>query len=180
MYDIVSSDAFTSSDSTKNHIAPINQVQFSKDARIFASASKDGSIKIWDAVEFSCIRTIDHAHSGESVETIQFSSDGKHILTSGQDKQARVWEVASGKELLTIGSEEKGKFKIDARFTYGDEFILSAMEPSSEISIFSSKTGELVHQLEGHSSIIRSLCVSPFEDSFISCSDDSKARFWSL
>jgi cleavage stimulation factor subunit 1 len=147
---------------------------------MFASASTDGSIKIWDAVNFSCVRTLDHAHNGEPISSVQFSRDGKHLLSGGLDKQARIWEISTGKEILTFGNEDKGKFSMSARYTFGEDQIIIADETSPNVFLYNAKTGELSSQLEGHSSHVRNISVSPVEHSFISCGDDSRARFWSI
>lgn len=45
------------------------------------SSSRDGSIKLWDAVSNKCVNTLDKAHDGSQVCSVTFSRNGK-VTTS--------------------------------------------------------------------------------------------------
>lgn len=62
--------------------------RFSQDAKYFATASKDGSIKLWDAVSNRCVNTFQKAHDGAEVCSVAFTKNGKvsQILTSIKKK----------------------------------------------------------------------------------------------
>lgn len=102
LYDCSSFQPFTSSQTSKHHFAAINQVRWSPHATVFASASKDGCIKIWDGRNFSLARSLDCAHSGRSVSSIEFSKDGRFLLSSGQDSTCRLWDVLSGHQVAVL------------------------------------------------------------------------------
>ena len=42
----------------KGHMEAVNSAVFSSDNRRILTASRDGTVKIWDAETFECIRTI--------------------------------------------------------------------------------------------------------------------------
>lgn len=52
-------------------------IRFSMDAKMYASASKDGSIKLWDGVSSKCVNTFKNAHDGNEVSSISFTRNGK-------------------------------------------------------------------------------------------------------
>jgi WD40 repeat protein len=47
------------------------------DAKMYASGSKDGSIKLWDGVSSKCVNTFKNAHDGNEVSSISFTRNGK-------------------------------------------------------------------------------------------------------
>lgn len=96
LYDISSLIPYTSSHAQDHHYGGINQVRYSLDGKMFASASKDGSIKFWDGVTHRCIKYIPNAHSGSEVCSVQFSKNGKYLLSSGKDSTVRLWDLAKG------------------------------------------------------------------------------------
>lgn len=55
-----------------------------------ASASKDGTAKVWDVVAKKCTATLSR-HS-DSVTCVRWSKDG-HIFTCSKDKTAKMWTV---------------------------------------------------------------------------------------
>ncbi|NEQ63402.1 MAG: WD40 repeat domain-containing protein, partial [Moorea sp. SIO4A1] len=61
--------------------------------KIFASASQDGTVKLWqlDDKEVKNITTI-QGHKGD-VSTISFSKSGKLIASGGKDGTIRIWEI---------------------------------------------------------------------------------------
>jgi len=73
LYDIKAEKTFVNPNTEKNHFAPINQVRYASDGRVFASCSKDGTVKLWDGADNTCINTLSHAHGGLEVCTVQFS-----------------------------------------------------------------------------------------------------------
>jgi WD40 repeat protein len=82
------------------HKDDVNQIAFSHDGRLLASASDDGSIVIWDLVEERELRTLD-GHTA-AVASVSFSSDGSMLVSGGYDRTARLWQVADGALLKTV------------------------------------------------------------------------------
>jgi len=179
LYDVTTFQAYVSCDTDSQHLAPINQVRYNSQGNIYGSASKDGQIKIWDAVNNKCIHTIRHAHSGAEVSSLSFSSSGKYLLSSGKDSLCRLWEVSTGRQVMSYLGCHQQKYRMQCTFTYGGDFVLAADETALSIIAWDSRTGELVKRLPGHNKVIRCIASSPTEPAFMSCSEDHRARFWS-
>ena len=75
-------------------------VAFSPDSNRIASASRDNSVKVWDAVTGQEIVTFT-GHC-EQVWDAAFSPDGKRVGSIGRDGAARVWDAANATELFAF------------------------------------------------------------------------------
>lgn len=81
-----------------SHLAAVTHLAFDAGSTRLASASADGTAKLWDVAEGALISTC-QGH-GTPVRFVQFSRDGRLLVTAGSDGTARVWEVPSCRELL--------------------------------------------------------------------------------
>eukprot|EP01089_Gocevia_fonbrunei_P017813 TRINITY_DN5895_c0_g1_i2.p1 TRINITY_DN5895_c0_g1~~TRINITY_DN5895_c0_g1_i2.p1 ORF type:complete len:400 (+),score=79.99 TRINITY_DN5895_c0_g1_i2:169-1368(+) len=178
IYDVNTFQAYTGADSTQNHVSAINQVRFAKEGNIFASCSKDGSIKLWDTVSFKLINTIPNAHTGYEVSSVQFSHNGKYLLSGGKDSTVRLWELSTGHQLRAYTGCTQVKNRLQTIFNWNEDFVISSDEGSASSVVWDTRTGEQVQRLTGHNNIIRWISASPVENAVITCSDDHRARFW--
>jgi WD40 repeat protein len=78
-------------------------VAFSPDGSTLASASLDGTVKLWDVASGKELRTIS-GHTN-AVSDVAFSQDGKYLATGSWDRTARIWDVTSGAEQMSFKTE---------------------------------------------------------------------------
>ena len=69
----------------------------SPDGKLFASASQDRYLKLWDTATGQ-VRSQLAGHGGRT-NWVAFSPDGKLLATAGEDSTLRLWEVQSGRQV---------------------------------------------------------------------------------
>src|SRR5262249_35156726 len=75
---------------------------FSPDGWRLASASKDGTIGVWDATplrEQEKQETPTFRHHGNEVWTLAVSPDGRKVVSAGLSAPPRVWDPLTGQEI---------------------------------------------------------------------------------
>lgn len=77
VYDINTAQCFVSPVPAQQHNSGITCVKYATNAKVFATGSLDGSIKIWDAVSNRCVNTFEKAHDGAEVCSVNFTRNGK-------------------------------------------------------------------------------------------------------
>ncbi len=81
------------------HTSHVNDVAFSPDGSRLASASFDGTVKVWDAGTGQETLTL-KGHT-DGVISVAFSPDGSRIA-SATDSTVKVWDAGTGQESLTL------------------------------------------------------------------------------
>jgi WD40 repeat protein len=76
-----------------HHTAGITHVQYAPDGRLFGSASKDGSVKLYDPASGKAAHSYLGAHGGGAVNSVAFMRNGQYLLTAGMDAAVRLWDM---------------------------------------------------------------------------------------
>lgn len=78
----------------------------SRDGKILASGSEDGTIRLWQTSDGKLIDSW-RGHS-RYVFSIGFSPDGKTLFSAGGDRSVRLWRASDKEPLATINIPEEG------------------------------------------------------------------------
>ncbi|KAH0788246.1 WD repeat protein [Histomonas meleagridis] len=88
----------------KGHLNGITSIDWNpKIPNIVASASIDGSVKIWDAISGNCHCTF--AHHTDGVSVMKWFKSGEFLVTGGNDGIIAVWKMPEAKMVGAYANE---------------------------------------------------------------------------
>ncbi len=93
------------------HQQLINDVKFSPDGRLIASASFDKSIKLWDGKTGKFIATL-RGHV-QQVYQLSFSSDSRLLVSGSADSTLKVWDLRVKKLLIDLPGHADEVYAVD-------------------------------------------------------------------
>src|SRR5262245_22403767 len=78
----------------------VTALAYSPDGRLLATASRDGTVRLWDVGNGREARVY-RGHGGEPVQAVAFAPGGRAVASSA-GKEVRLWEVETGKDIRTL------------------------------------------------------------------------------
>ena len=131
------------------HGKKINGLAFDLTSTRLASASSDGTARIWDVATGDTSLVL-QGHSA-SLRSVRFSPDGGRLLTASSDGTARVWNAGDGEELLRL--EGHTDSVLDAIYSPDGTQIVTTSEDKTA-RIWDALTGKELAIYKGHSNAV--------------------------
>ena len=144
----------------RGHTNLINNVSFSPNGELLASASQDNTVRLWDARENKLLRVL-RGHQG-GVNSVVFSPDGKLMASASDDKTVRLWQ-RNGKLLKTLAGYHDDAVQ-SVSFNAQNKLIASAGD-DNKINIFNLE-GKLIKTLTADAPV-SSVSFSPTDSQFL-------------
>ncbi|CAN5295891.1 hypothetical protein BH11PLA2_BH11PLA2_28800 [soil metagenome] len=153
------------------HTSVITALAMRPDSNQIASASDDGSVRVWDLDPIDEHRAASEAK--EPLWAVAVASDGSRFAAAGADKLIRVY-AATGKLEQTL---EGSKAAVTALLFLTDEKLLS-VGGDKLIRVWDAKTGKALGNWPGHASAVLALAVKPDGKLVVSGSADKSVIGW--
>jgi WD40 repeat protein/cold shock CspA family protein len=177
------------------HLDAVSRVIFSPDGARLATASADGTAKVWEIESgaagnvtsgqalFTLIGhtgpVLDVAFSPECRAPPEGPTEGcaDYLATASEDETAKVWDAATGEELFTLS--DHGDRVTDVAFS-PDGGRLATASVDSTAKLWSLDTGGKPLTLSGHSDRVTGLVFSPDGKLLASGSSDNTLHLYVL
>ena len=162
---------------------------YSPDSRRIVSASRDQTIKIWDAESGAVIRTLkDHSsvenwgvYSGTPIFyflidiSVAYRPDGRRIVATLGDMTIKIWDAESGDLIRTL--QGHNSYVESAAYSPDGRRIVSASYDNT-VNIWDAKSGDLIRSLQSHDNDVRSAAYRTDGRRIVSASFDKTVKIW--
>jgi WD40 repeat protein len=157
----------------RGHTDEITSIEFGPDGKWLASASHEGTLKLWNAANGEELFNLKGHASG--VVDIAISADGRQLASSSRDQTVKLWNTTTGEELLTLKghtSEVTGvAFSPDGKR-------LASASADKTVKVWNTTIGLETLTLNGHLSATVSVSFSAEGSRLISSDRDGIVKVW--
>ena len=154
------------------HTGPVGGVAFSPDRHLVATASRDGTARLWDPATGDCLRTLT-GHT-DWVNDVAFSLDGHLVATASRDGTARLWDPATGDCLRTLTGHTES---VGGVAFSPDGQLVATGGADRTARLWDPATGDCLRTL-GHIKRVWDVAFSPDGQLVATASSDKRARLW--
>ncbi len=155
------------------HSDAIIAMAYAPDSSTLATASNDGTARIWNAATGAPVAVLKGHSAG--LTAVAYSPDGRQIATASKDHTARLWNAANGAAIATLQGHAAGLTML----TFSpDGKLLATASDDKTVRLWRSDTGAPVATLSGHEDSVWWIVFSPDGKLIATGSKDKTARLW--
>lgn len=160
----------------RGHSKDVNSASFNTDGKLIISASKDGSVRIWDAKTGTLKKVL--RDNDLSVHCAVFSSKNDRIAISvATDKAIKKWDVETNSIQDVLRGHECDINSVS--FSPNEKLIVSASD-DNRIIVWNVETKEPLMIMNGHTTAVNFASFSPEGSRVVSASWDKTVRIWDI
>jgi hypothetical protein len=153
----------------------VTGMSFSPDGYRLATASDDGTARLWDLDAGRQVWSVTAVAHGADVTGVAFAPDGVRLATVGTDGAGRVWDARTGNHLLAVGH---GAPATAVAFS-GDGTRLATAGEDGAAHIWDAATGRQLATVR-HAGVVRDVAFSPDGSRLATAGADNDAHVWDV
>jgi WD40 repeat protein len=157
------------------HTGAVNSVAYSPTAMRLATASDDGTVRIWDTVSGQTVLTWT-AHSSP-IRSIAFNQDGTRLATASDDHTAKLWDAGTGQQMVILvghtGAVNGVAFSPD-----GTRLATASGDTTARVWNVAPGSDPDPLTLEGHTGVVNDVAFSPDGRRLATVGADTHAIIW--
>jgi WD40 repeat protein len=158
----------------RGHSSHVLAVALTPDGRQALSASRDGTLKLWD------LAGVERAVSNEGHEgvmAIAITPDGQRAVSAGWDWTLKVWDIEGGRSLRNLEGHEGG---VNAVAITPDGRRAVSASSDRTLKVWDLDGGQVLRTLEGHLEDVIAVALTPDGQCAVSASSDHTLKIWNL
>jgi WD40 repeat protein len=149
----------------KAHSDHVRGLRFSRDGRLLASGSADGTIAVWDARTLHLVRRVVATSPGAmSLSAFDMSPDGRLLAGAKEDGTIGLWRVEDGALLRGLAGHNEG---VIALAFNRDGSWLASSGTDHKVRVWNVTTGAALKELDHPNDWVRTMAFSPAEDRLV-------------
>lgn len=143
------------------HEAPIYALSWSPDGDRLASASVDGTVRIWNPETAEELWAGTHGPPGHGVRTVHWSPLGDRVATGAADGTVKIWDASTGDELATLAGNESTRFRLECVRWNLDASLLAVSDRRGNLKVWEPASMSVVFEASVPDEYLWSLAWSP-------------------
>jgi WD40 repeat protein len=156
----------------RGHDNQVRAVAWSADGLRIATASADGTARVWDSDGTPLLRLAGHERE---VLTVAWSPDSSSLATASSDDTTCVWDAATGELVTTLHNRRGGARSV----TWSpDGTHLAVAREDSTVAVYETGTGDERQTLSGHDGLVHAVAWCSDGHHLASAAGDHTARVW--
>lgn len=157
------------------HTGTVTSVAYSPDGKSIASASHDGTVRVWDVATGE--ETVKFRGHWRGATAAVFSPTGRHIASAGYDEIIKIWYAGSGIERATLDGHTK---TINSLAYSPDGTLIASASNDKTVRLWNADDGKSIAVLDGHKRAAVFVAFSPDGKTLASASRDKTIRLWDV
>lgn len=159
----------------RGHTAEVTSAVFNPDGSQIASASWDGTVKLWNVANGQETATL-RGHAAR-VDHVAFSPDGALIASADDEGAVKLWNAVTGQETAIL----EGHTKTVTSIAFSpDGMWLASASFDETVKLWNPKTGIETATLKGHTDEVRDFAFNSDGTRIASASRDENVKLWEV